>query len=167
MKMRSQYIPEEARSTIMNFFRIPLNIFVCVVLYNVCHIILSDFNVFLLIFLRTLSLHLFFIQFFLFPLLPGYGGGMLGNCFLLQLPSLESSWWIVITYWIKSWSPLLFLTLVFVFLLRLTLFPSRSCLACAQSSFSWLVYYRGDSWLFLKNPVSYDVLDTWLHFNFT
>ncbi|XP_010533550.1 PREDICTED: molybdate-anion transporter [Tarenaya hassleriana] len=35
MKMRSQYIPEEARSTIMNFFRIPLNIFVCLVLYNV------------------------------------------------------------------------------------------------------------------------------------
>ncbi|CAK9151549.1 unnamed protein product [Ilex paraguariensis] len=36
VKMRSQYIPEEARSTIMNFFRIPLNIFVCIVLYNVC-----------------------------------------------------------------------------------------------------------------------------------
>lgn len=35
MKMRSQYIPEEARSTIMNFFRIPLNLFVCIVLYNV------------------------------------------------------------------------------------------------------------------------------------
>ncbi|XWS38171.1 hypothetical protein CRYUN_Cryun19dG0107200 [Craigia yunnanensis] len=35
MKMRSQYIPEEARSTIMNFFRIPLNIFVCNALYNV------------------------------------------------------------------------------------------------------------------------------------
>ncbi|GLJ40202.1 hypothetical protein SUGI_0824690 [Cryptomeria japonica] len=35
MKMRSQYIPEEARSTIMNFFCMPLNIFVCVVLYNV------------------------------------------------------------------------------------------------------------------------------------
>ncbi|KAL9406658.1 hypothetical protein Peur_003630 [Populus x canadensis] len=35
MKMRSQYIPEEARSTIMNLFRIPLNIFVCIVLYNV------------------------------------------------------------------------------------------------------------------------------------
>ncbi|KVH89981.1 Major facilitator superfamily domain, general substrate transporter [Cynara cardunculus var. scolymus] len=35
MKMRSQFIPEEARSTIMNFFRIPLNIFVCIVLYNV------------------------------------------------------------------------------------------------------------------------------------
>ncbi|KAI9401130.1 hypothetical protein POPTR_001G085032v4 [Populus trichocarpa] len=33
--MRSQYIPEEARSTIMNFFCIPLNIFVCIVLYNV------------------------------------------------------------------------------------------------------------------------------------
>ncbi|KAG6466306.1 molybdate-anion transporter-like [Zingiber officinale] len=35
MKMRSHYIPEEARSTIMNFFRIPLNLFVCIVLYNV------------------------------------------------------------------------------------------------------------------------------------
>ncbi|KAF9689180.1 hypothetical protein SADUNF_Sadunf01G0064900 [Salix dunnii] len=31
--MRSQYIPE-ARSTIMNFFRIPLIISVCIVLYN-------------------------------------------------------------------------------------------------------------------------------------
>lgn len=35
MKMRSHYIPEESRSTIMNFFRIPLNLFVCIVLYNV------------------------------------------------------------------------------------------------------------------------------------
>ncbi|GJP51595.1 hypothetical protein CLOM_g10749, partial [Closterium sp. NIES-68] len=35
MKMRAQFIPEEARSTIMNFFRIPLNCFVCIVLYNV------------------------------------------------------------------------------------------------------------------------------------
>ena len=35
MKMRSQYVPEEVRSTIINFFRIPLNLFVCVVLYNV------------------------------------------------------------------------------------------------------------------------------------
>ncbi|KAH0864583.1 hypothetical protein HID58_081794, partial [Brassica napus] len=35
MKMRSQYIPEEARSTIMNFFRVPLNLFVCIILYNV------------------------------------------------------------------------------------------------------------------------------------
>ncbi|KAG5392939.1 hypothetical protein IGI04_022902 [Brassica rapa subsp. trilocularis] len=35
MKMRSLYIPEEARSTIMNFFRVPLNLFVCIVLYNV------------------------------------------------------------------------------------------------------------------------------------
>ncbi|XP_024358179.1 uncharacterized protein [Physcomitrium patens] len=35
MKMRSQYIPEDSRSTIMNYFRIPLNIFVCIVLYNV------------------------------------------------------------------------------------------------------------------------------------
>jgi MFS transporter, MFS domain-containing protein family, molybdate-anion transporter len=35
MKMRSQYVPEEIRSTIMNVFRVPLNLFVCVVLYNV------------------------------------------------------------------------------------------------------------------------------------
>jgi len=35
MSMRSKYIPEECRSTIMNIFRIPLNIFVCIVLYNV------------------------------------------------------------------------------------------------------------------------------------
>lgn len=47
MKMRSQYIPEEARSTIMNFFRIPLNIFVCVVLYNVCYSSWSFIGVYL------------------------------------------------------------------------------------------------------------------------
>mmetsp|Transcript_21315 Transcript_21315/g.25664 ORF Transcript_21315/g.25664 Transcript_21315/m.25664 type:complete len:466 (-) Transcript_21315:639-2036(-) len=35
MSMRSKYIPEESRSTIMNFFRMPLNLFVCIVLYNV------------------------------------------------------------------------------------------------------------------------------------
>lgn len=35
MKMRSTYVPEEVRSTIMNFFRIPLNLFVCCILYNV------------------------------------------------------------------------------------------------------------------------------------
>lgn len=35
MKMRSQYVPEEMRSTIINLFRIPLNLFVCIVLYNV------------------------------------------------------------------------------------------------------------------------------------
>lgn len=35
MKMRSQYVPEESRSTIINFFRIPLNLFVCIMLYNV------------------------------------------------------------------------------------------------------------------------------------
>ena len=37
MKMRSQYVPEESRSTIINFFRIPLNMFVCIMLYNVSH----------------------------------------------------------------------------------------------------------------------------------
>ncbi len=35
MTMRSNYVPEEMRATIINFFRIPLNLFVCVVLYNV------------------------------------------------------------------------------------------------------------------------------------
>lgn len=30
-QMRSKYIPEDCRSTIMNFFRMPLNLFVCVV----------------------------------------------------------------------------------------------------------------------------------------
>eukprot|EP00249_Psilotum_nudum_P003611 c17074_g1_i1 orf=407-1798(-) len=35
MKMRSQHIPEESRSTLLNFFRIPVNIFVCIILYNV------------------------------------------------------------------------------------------------------------------------------------
>ena len=35
MKMRSVYVPEEHRSTIINIFRIPFNMFVCVVLYNV------------------------------------------------------------------------------------------------------------------------------------
>lgn len=35
MKLRSQHLPEESRSTIINFFRIPLNLFVCVMLYNV------------------------------------------------------------------------------------------------------------------------------------
>lgn len=35
MTMRSSYVPEEMRATIINFFRIPLNLFVCMVLYNV------------------------------------------------------------------------------------------------------------------------------------
>eukprot|EP00250_Pteridium_aquilinum_P007043 c16842_g1_i1 orf=723-2114(-) len=35
MKLRSQYVPEESRSTILNFFRIPVNVFVCLILYNV------------------------------------------------------------------------------------------------------------------------------------
>ena len=35
MTMRSSHVPEEIRSTIINFFRIPLNLFVCIVLYNV------------------------------------------------------------------------------------------------------------------------------------
>jgi MFS transporter, MFS domain-containing protein family, molybdate-anion transporter len=37
MTMRSSYVPEEMRATIINFFRIPLNLFVCVVLYNVSY----------------------------------------------------------------------------------------------------------------------------------
>jgi hypothetical protein len=35
MKMRSDYVPEELRATIINVFRIPLNLFVCIVLGNV------------------------------------------------------------------------------------------------------------------------------------
>ena len=35
MKLRSQYVPEDQRATILNLFRIPLNLFVCLVLYNV------------------------------------------------------------------------------------------------------------------------------------
>ncbi|BDA45879.1 Molybdate-anion transporter [Coccomyxa sp. Obi] len=41
MKMRAQHVPEEMRATIINFFRIPLNAFVCVVLYNVSSFPLS------------------------------------------------------------------------------------------------------------------------------
>ncbi|GFR46357.1 hypothetical protein Agub_g7865 [Astrephomene gubernaculifera] len=35
MTLRARFIPEETRSTIINIFRIPLNLFVCVILYNV------------------------------------------------------------------------------------------------------------------------------------
>jgi len=35
MTLRSSYVAEEYRATIINFFRIPLNLFVCTVLYNV------------------------------------------------------------------------------------------------------------------------------------
>ncbi|KAG2485482.1 hypothetical protein HYH03_015756 [Edaphochlamys debaryana] len=35
MTLRARFIPEETRSTIINMFRIPLNLFVCVILYNV------------------------------------------------------------------------------------------------------------------------------------
>jgi MFS transporter, MFS domain-containing protein family, molybdate-anion transporter len=38
MRMRAHFLPDELRSTLINCFRIPLNLFVCVVLYNV-----SDF----------------------------------------------------------------------------------------------------------------------------
>lgn len=41
MSMRAQYVPEEMRSTIINLFRVPLNLFVCVVLYNVSKFPLS------------------------------------------------------------------------------------------------------------------------------
>jgi len=35
MTMRAHYLPEDLRSTILNCFRIPLNLFVCIILYNV------------------------------------------------------------------------------------------------------------------------------------
>ncbi|CAL5220451.1 g2470 [Coccomyxa viridis] len=41
MKMRAAHVPEEMRATIINFFRIPLNLFVCIVLYNVSSFPLS------------------------------------------------------------------------------------------------------------------------------
>ena len=42
MKQRAAHVPEEMRATIINFFRIPLNLFVCIVLYNVRPLGLSD-----------------------------------------------------------------------------------------------------------------------------
>lgn len=41
MKMRSQHVPEEMRATVINLFRVPLNLFVCIVLYNVSSFPLS------------------------------------------------------------------------------------------------------------------------------
>lgn len=41
MRMRAHYLPDELRSTLINCFRIPLNLFVCVVLYNVSKFPLS------------------------------------------------------------------------------------------------------------------------------
>ncbi|KDD74871.1 hypothetical protein H632_c1020p0 [Helicosporidium sp. ATCC 50920] len=35
MTMRSAHVPEEMRSTVINIFRVPLNLFVCLVMYNV------------------------------------------------------------------------------------------------------------------------------------
>jgi hypothetical protein len=35
MTMRSVYVPEATRSTIINVFRIPLNAFVCIILWKV------------------------------------------------------------------------------------------------------------------------------------
>jgi len=37
MKMRSQYVPEEKLSTVINCFRMPVNAFVCVILFNISH----------------------------------------------------------------------------------------------------------------------------------
>ena len=35
MRMRAHHLPDELRATLINCFRVPLNLFVCVVLYNV------------------------------------------------------------------------------------------------------------------------------------
>eukprot|EP00879_Flechtneria_rotunda_P010883 GHRR01011373.1.p1 GENE.GHRR01011373.1~~GHRR01011373.1.p1 ORF type:complete len:144 (+),score=25.70 GHRR01011373.1:442-873(+) len=35
MTLRAKYVPEEERSTIINIFRIPLNVFVCIILWRV------------------------------------------------------------------------------------------------------------------------------------
>ena len=42
MKLRSQYVPEDIRATVLNLFRVPLNLFVCIVLYNVRHLSISS-----------------------------------------------------------------------------------------------------------------------------
>lgn len=34
MSLRAKHLPDELRTTLMNYFRIPLNLFVCVVLYS-------------------------------------------------------------------------------------------------------------------------------------
>lgn len=39
MALRAHFVPEGQRSTIINIFRIPLNCFVCLVLYKVCHML--------------------------------------------------------------------------------------------------------------------------------
>jgi len=39
MTLRASFVPEELRSTILNIFRIPLNLFVCLVLYKVCLVV--------------------------------------------------------------------------------------------------------------------------------
>lgn len=41
MRMRAHYLPDELRATLINCFRIPLNLFVCIVLYNVSSFPLS------------------------------------------------------------------------------------------------------------------------------
>jgi hypothetical protein len=35
MTLRAKYVPEEQRSTIINLFRVPLNLFVCIILWKV------------------------------------------------------------------------------------------------------------------------------------
>eukprot|EP00756_Hemistasia_phaeocysticola_P004350 Hpha_TRINITY_DN12766_c0_g1::TRINITY_DN12766_c0_g1_i1::g.114696::m.114696 len=46
MKMRSKYLPEEGRATIMNIFRIPLNALVCLVLANQGKLtVMQDFQI--------------------------------------------------------------------------------------------------------------------------
>jgi MFS transporter, MFS domain-containing protein family, molybdate-anion transporter len=53
MKMRATYVPEEVRSTVMNCFRIPLNLFVCIILYNVALFPLSFMFAMCVLFLIT------------------------------------------------------------------------------------------------------------------
>jgi MFS family permease len=52
--LRSKYIPEETRAAIMNFYRVPLNLFVVLTLKYVCHRLYSRFN-----FFRS---HLFYVN---------------------------------------------------------------------------------------------------------
>lgn len=111
MKMRSQYIPEESRSTIMNFFRIPLNIFVCVVLYNVS------------------------VTFHLLPFQALHALLMNRHLEMSSCDSFSSFWeitvwliWIVLECYLLIW---------WILFYRWAHSPSQLCLECAQSFWQW------------------------------
>ena len=75
MTMRAHYVPEDLRSTILNCFRIPLNLFVCVILYNVALFPLSAMFGLCAFFLAVAALCQVWLWFSLKLELEGSGGG--------------------------------------------------------------------------------------------